>query len=162
MNQCKNEKLLFTVPKVRNLIRNQKILLLRKISKTPFHISLYLNNWRYEPVQARVIRHFERLGVTPADPRNYSALYGNSLLDTEKLLTQIRELGITEDIVCNHSLKIWIMNCISSSLHLKHFLKINKHHFISMNKIIIIILHLKKHKPMLQHMKILCTVDHHR
>lgn len=51
-------------------------------------------------MQSRIIRQFERLGVTPADPLNYSSIYGNSLLETEQLLTQIRELGITEDLVC--------------------------------------------------------------
>jgi len=61
----------------------------------------YFNYLRYEPVQTRIVRHFERLGITPADPRNYFSMYGNSLLDTEQLLAQIRELGITEDLVCH-------------------------------------------------------------
>jgi len=78
------------------------MLLLRNIYlKNPsFFVVLHLIYLRYEPVQSRVVRQIERLGVTPADPRSYVSIYGNSLLDTEQLLAQIRELGITEDLVC--------------------------------------------------------------
>ena len=55
--------------------------------------------FRYEPVQARIIRQFERLGVKTEDPKTYSTFYHNSLLDTEQLLNQLRQLGITEDVV---------------------------------------------------------------
>lgn len=37
--------------------------------------------------------------MTPEDPHQYASAYGNSLLETEQLLAQIRELGITEDLV---------------------------------------------------------------
>jgi hypothetical protein len=43
----------------------------------------------------------QRLGVKPEDPANYSKSYGNSLLDTEQLLAQIKELGISLDLVCS-------------------------------------------------------------
>ena len=35
----------------------------------------------------------------PEDPQRYMSTYQNTLLTTEQLLAQIRELGITEDIV---------------------------------------------------------------
>ncbi|CAF3609616.1 unnamed protein product [Rotaria sp. Silwood1] len=56
----------------------------------------------YEPIQPRIIRSFERLGITPEDPHKYSATYGDSLLQTEQLLEQIKELGITEDLASPH------------------------------------------------------------
>ncbi|CAF0941641.1 unnamed protein product [Adineta ricciae] len=52
----------------------------------------------YEPIQTRVIRQFQRLGVTPEDPTNYAKNYGDSLLDTEQLLAQIKELGLNVDL----------------------------------------------------------------
>jgi len=63
-----------------------------------FLLSNYL---RYEPVQTRVVHQLQRLGVKPEDPANYSKSYGNSLLDTEQLLAQIKELGISVDLVCS-------------------------------------------------------------
>ena len=54
---------------------------------------------RYEQVETRVVRQFERLAVTMEDPERYSARYAESLLDTEQLLAQARQLGITEDLV---------------------------------------------------------------
>ncbi|CAF3222416.1 unnamed protein product [Rotaria sp. Silwood2] len=56
----------------------------------------------YEPIQPRIIRKFERLAITPEDPHKYSATYGDSLLQTEQLLEQIKELGINEDISPPH------------------------------------------------------------
>ena len=56
---------------------------------------------RYDPVDARVVRQFERLGVALEDPERYAARYADSLLETEQLLAQAKELGITEDIVCH-------------------------------------------------------------
>ncbi len=60
----------------------------------------YVYSLRYEPAKTRIIRKFDRLGITQEDPRNYSAVHGNSLLDPEQLLARIRELGITDDLVC--------------------------------------------------------------
>ena len=53
-------------------------------------------------MQTRIVRQFERLGVQTEDPHRYSELYPNSLLDTEQLLAQIRDLGIVEDLVSRH------------------------------------------------------------
>lgn len=54
---------------------------------------------RYDQVETRIIRQFERLGVTMEDPERYSLRYADSLLDTDQLLAQAKQLGITEDIV---------------------------------------------------------------
>jgi hypothetical protein len=64
---------------------------------------------RYDKVEARIVRQFERLGIKSEDPENYSVCYGNSLLDTQQLLTQARELGITEDLVCHPFLSLIIL-----------------------------------------------------
>jgi hypothetical protein len=78
------------------------MLLSRNIQKkTSSFVVLHLNYLRYEPVQTRIVRQVERLGVVSADPHNYFSHYGNSLLETQQLLAQIRELGITEDLVCS-------------------------------------------------------------
>jgi len=37
--------------------------------------------------------------VTLADPYQYSSMYGESLLDTNELLSQIRQLGFTDALV---------------------------------------------------------------
>ncbi|CAF1160538.1 unnamed protein product [Rotaria sordida] len=52
----------------------------------------------YEPVQTRIIRNVERLGIKPEDPHNYLTTYRDSLLQTEQLLERIKQLGITEDL----------------------------------------------------------------
>ena len=54
---------------------------------------------RYEPVQARVVRHVERLGVKIEDPRAYEAMFQTSLLNTEQLLSQVRQFGIDEELI---------------------------------------------------------------
>lgn len=33
------------------------------------------------------------------DPKNYQAIYQTSLLDTQQLLDQVKQLGIMEDLV---------------------------------------------------------------
>ncbi|CAF0975998.1 unnamed protein product [Adineta steineri] len=53
---------------------------------------------QYERVEPRIIRQFRRLGVTPADPENYTARFGNSLLATSDLLAHVKQLGISEDL----------------------------------------------------------------
>ncbi len=53
----------------------------------------------YDTVQARVIRQFQRLGVTQESPQEYVARYGASLLDAATLVQQARSAGVVEDIV---------------------------------------------------------------
>ncbi len=54
---------------------------------------------QYEPAQVRIIRQFQRLGVTPANPQAYVQQYGAQLLDAATLVQQARTAGVVEDIV---------------------------------------------------------------
>jgi hypothetical protein len=51
-------------------------------------------------VQTRVIRQVERLPVQVEDPQQYVNIHQHSLLTTEQLWTQIKQLGINGDLVC--------------------------------------------------------------
>jgi hypothetical protein len=53
---------------------------------------------QYEPVQVRIVRQFQRLGVTQANPAAYLQQYGASLLDAATLVQQARSAGVVEDI----------------------------------------------------------------
>jgi len=53
---------------------------------------------QYEPAQVRVIRQFQRLGVTQASPQAYLQQYGHQLLDAATLVSQARSAGVVEDI----------------------------------------------------------------
>lgn len=57
---------------------------------------------QYEPVQVRVVRQFQRLGVAPEDPQAYLQRYGALLLDAQTLVQQARAAGVVEDIVRFH------------------------------------------------------------
>ncbi|CAF1042188.1 unnamed protein product [Adineta steineri] len=67
----------------------------------------------YEPIQVRVVRQFQRLDVTQENPVAYAQRYGESLLDTQTLLTQARAAGVVEDIsapaltstIANHTIE---------------------------------------------------------
>jgi hypothetical protein len=54
---------------------------------------------QYEAVQVRIVRQFQRLGVTQANPQAYLQQYGASLFDAATLLQQARAAGVVEDIV---------------------------------------------------------------
>ena len=54
---------------------------------------------QYEAPQVRVIRQFQRLGVTPENPQAYIQRYGASLFDAQTLVQQARAAGVIEDIV---------------------------------------------------------------
>lgn len=56
---------------------------------------------QYEAPQVRVVRQFQRLGVTPENPQEYVQRYGASLFDPQTLLQQARAAGVIEDIVSN-------------------------------------------------------------
>jgi hypothetical protein len=58
----------------------------------------------YDAVQARVIRQFQRLGVTQENPQAYLARYGVSLLESSTLVQQARAAGVVEDIVSHRSI----------------------------------------------------------
>ncbi|UJR31887.1 hypothetical protein I4U23_019361 [Adineta vaga] len=53
---------------------------------------------QYEPVQVRVVRQFQRLGVTQENPSAYVQRYGASLLEAQTLVQQARAAGVVEDI----------------------------------------------------------------
>ncbi|CAF0714167.1 unnamed protein product [Adineta steineri] len=52
----------------------------------------------YDPVQTRIVRQFQRLGVTQQDPQAYVAQYGTTLLDSATLTRLARTAGVVEDI----------------------------------------------------------------
>ncbi|CAF1527510.1 unnamed protein product [Rotaria sp. Silwood1] len=52
----------------------------------------------YEPSKVRVVRQFQRLGITPENPQEYMQRYGISLIDSQTLLQQARAAGVVEDI----------------------------------------------------------------
>jgi hypothetical protein len=54
---------------------------------------------QYEPIQVRVVRQFQRLGVTQENPQAYLQRYGTILLDAQALVQQARAAGVVEDIV---------------------------------------------------------------
>jgi len=53
---------------------------------------------QYEAVQVKIVRQFERLGVTQENPQAYVQRYGVALLDAQTLLQQARAAGVVEDI----------------------------------------------------------------
>jgi len=53
---------------------------------------------QYDAPQVRVIRQFQRLGVTAANPIAYVQTYGAQLLDSQTLVQQARSAGVVEDI----------------------------------------------------------------
>ncbi|CAF5149406.1 unnamed protein product, partial [Rotaria sp. Silwood1] len=53
---------------------------------------------QYEQAPVRIVRQFQRLGVTAASPAVYIQTYGASLLDAASLLAQARAAGVVEDI----------------------------------------------------------------
>jgi len=53
---------------------------------------------QYEPAQVRVVRQFQRLGVTAANPVAYVQTYGAQLLDAASLVNSARAAGVVEDI----------------------------------------------------------------
>jgi len=53
---------------------------------------------QYEQAQVRIVRQFQRLGVTPENPQAYLQRYGAQLLDAQTLLQQARAAGVVEDI----------------------------------------------------------------
>ena len=54
---------------------------------------------QYEPVQVRIVRQFQRLGVVQTNPQAYVQQYGAQLLDASSLVQQARSAGVVEDIV---------------------------------------------------------------
>ena len=57
---------------------------------------------QYEPIQVRVVRQFQRLGITQENPQAYYQRYGAQLLDAQMLVQRARDAGVVEDIVSNN------------------------------------------------------------
>jgi len=53
---------------------------------------------QYEAPQVRIVRQFQRLGVTQTNPVVYVQQYGATLLDAVSLVQQARAAGVVEDI----------------------------------------------------------------
>ncbi|CAF3907488.1 unnamed protein product [Didymodactylos carnosus] len=53
---------------------------------------------QYEPIQAHVVRQFQRLGVQQENPQTYVQRYGAVLLDSATLLQHARAAGVIEDL----------------------------------------------------------------
>ncbi|CAF4581472.1 unnamed protein product, partial [Rotaria magnacalcarata] len=51
---------------------------------------------QYESPQIRVVRQFQRFGVTPENPEEYIRRYGATLFDSHSLLQQARTVGVVE------------------------------------------------------------------
>ncbi|CAF2666007.1 unnamed protein product [Rotaria sp. Silwood2] len=63
----------------------------------------------YEPPKVRVLRQFQRLGISPENPQEYIQRYGALLIDSHTLVQQARAAGIIEDIsapVVNDSIAV--------------------------------------------------------
>ncbi len=61
---------------------------------------------QYEAPQVRVVRQFQRLGITPENPQAYIQRYGASLFDAQTLVQQARAAGVIEDIVRSNNIKL--------------------------------------------------------
>ena len=58
---------------------------------------------QYEQAQVRIVRNFQKLGVTLENPQAYVARYGAQLLDAAVLLQQARAAGVVEDLVSTNT-----------------------------------------------------------
>lgn len=54
---------------------------------------------RYEPVHAKIERHFQTQNVVREDPQEYLKRFGEHLYDTEEVFRQARAMGVLEDLV---------------------------------------------------------------
>lgn len=74
---------------------------------------------QYDPPQVRIVRQFQRLGVTQENPQEYAQRFGPSLYDTQALIERARAAGVVEDIVsCNFYLNITLYIRAYFSQHL--------------------------------------------
>ncbi|CAF3346207.1 unnamed protein product [Rotaria sp. Silwood1] len=52
----------------------------------------------YEPVQAKIVRNFQKQNVTREDPQTYLKRYGSQLYDPNLVIQQARAVGVIEDL----------------------------------------------------------------
>ena len=60
---------------------------------------LFFSPCSYEPVHAKIVRHFEKRNVTREDPQAYVTRYGTQLYDSNLVVQQARSVGVLEDLV---------------------------------------------------------------
>ena len=63
-----------------------------------FFLSLCLSR-RYEPVHAKVERHFQKQSIIREDPQAYANRFGEQLHDPATVIEQARAVGVLEDLV---------------------------------------------------------------
>jgi hypothetical protein len=53
----------------------------------------------YEPVHAKIERHFQKQNVIREDPQEYVNRFGEQLYEIDEVLRQARAAGVSEDLV---------------------------------------------------------------
>jgi hypothetical protein len=53
----------------------------------------------YEPVHAKIERHFQKHNIIREDPQEYTNRFGEQLCDPNIVVQQARAIGVHEDLV---------------------------------------------------------------
>lgn len=53
----------------------------------------------YEPVHAKIERHFQKQNIIREDPQAYINRFGEQLYDSSAVIEQARAAGVVEDLV---------------------------------------------------------------
>jgi hypothetical protein len=80
---------------------NQKMLLSRRFDFFLVKAFVFLLQFSYEPVHAKIERHFQKQNVIREDPQAYANRFGEQLCDPTAVIQQARAAGVLEDLV-NH------------------------------------------------------------
>ncbi len=67
--------------------------------KKIFFISIDFFLYSYEPVHAKIERHFQKQNVIREDPQAYKNRFGEQLCDSTAVIQQARAAGVLEDLV---------------------------------------------------------------
>ncbi|CAF1197508.1 unnamed protein product [Didymodactylos carnosus] len=70
---------------------------------------------QYEPIQARIVRQFQRLGVQAENPAVYVQRWGAQLRDSVTLLQEARSAGVVEDIMFDRSVLAKMISLLNVS-----------------------------------------------
>lgn len=63
------------------------------------HVSLFSCRFSYEPIHAKIERHFQKQGVVREDPHAYITRFGELLCEPNDVIQQARAVGVLEDLV---------------------------------------------------------------
>jgi len=55
--------------------------------------------YSYEPVHAKIERHFQKQNVVREDPQAYTNRFGEQLFEPTAVIQQARAAGVVEDLV---------------------------------------------------------------